>query len=56
MGGSLARSIGELARGAARVADGDLQVRVPVRGRDELAELARTFNTMAAGLEESVAR
>jgi signal transduction histidine kinase len=56
MGRSLASSIGELARGASRMADGDLQVRVPVRGRDELAGLARTFNTMAAGLEESMAR
>jgi signal transduction histidine kinase len=56
MGRSLAGSIGELARGASRMAAGDLRARVPVRGRDELAELARTFNTMAAGLEESVAR
>ena len=56
MGRSLAGFIGELARGASRMAAGDLQVRVPVRGRDELAKLARTFNTMAAALEESMAR
>lgn len=37
--------------GAARaVADGRLDVAVPVRGNDELAELSRTFNTMAARL------
>ena len=56
MGRSLASSIGELGRGASRMADGDLQVRVPVRGRDELADLALTFNSMAAALEESLAR
>jgi signal transduction histidine kinase len=56
MGRSLASSIGELAQGASRVAAGDLQARVPVHGRDEVAELARTFNTMTARLEESTAR
>jgi signal transduction histidine kinase len=56
MGRSLTSSIGELAQGASRMAAGDLQVRVPVHGRDELAELAQTFNSMAAGLEESMAR
>jgi len=56
MGRSLAASIGELTRGASRMAAGDLQARVPVRGHDEVAKLAHTFNTMAARLEESTAR
>jgi signal transduction histidine kinase len=56
MGRSLANPIAELARGASRMAAGDLQARVPVRGRDELAELALTFNSMAAALERSMAR
>lgn len=33
---------------------GDLQVRLPVRGRDELAELTATFNETAAALEDTV--
>ncbi|WP_182899913.1 cell wall metabolism sensor histidine kinase WalK [Microbispora sp. H10830] len=33
---------------------GELQVRLPVRGRDELAELTATFNETAAALEDTV--
>ena len=40
-----------LSRGAKQIAGGRLDVRVPVAGRDEMAELARTFNEMAAQLE-----
>ncbi|GAA1556760.1 HAMP domain-containing sensor histidine kinase [Actinomadura kijaniata] len=41
--------------GAARaLGDGDLTVRVPERGRDELADLARTFNATADALERMV--
>jgi signal transduction histidine kinase len=47
---SLARSIAELGRGASAMAEGDLSVRVPVRGSDEFARLAATFNDMAARL------
>ncbi|MFY3386549.1 ATP-binding protein [Paracidovorax sp. MALMAid1276] len=39
-----------LAQGARAVAQGQLHTRVPVQGRDELAQLARTFNTMAEQL------
>lgn len=40
-----------LSRGAKQIARGRLDVRVPVTGRDEMAELARTFNEMAEQLE-----
>jgi signal transduction histidine kinase len=47
----LAGRVGELAIGAQRVSTGDLDVRLRVRGHDELTELARTFNAMAESLE-----
>ncbi len=40
-----------LDRVAKKVAQGDLGVRVPVIGNDEMASLARTFNEMAARLQ-----
>jgi len=40
-----------LNRAAEEIAQGNLQVRVPVTGNDEMADLARTFNEMAAQLE-----
>jgi len=40
-----------LNRAAREVAQGNLNVRVPVTGRNEMAELARTFNEMAEQLE-----
>ncbi len=42
-----------LNRAAEEIAQGDLSVRVPTAGNDEMAELARTFNEMAAQLEEA---
>ncbi|PJI98271.1 two-component system sensor histidine kinase BaeS [Acidovorax sp. 69] len=39
-----------LATGARGIAAGHLHTRVPVQGNDELAQLARTFNTMAEQL------
>ncbi|EXJ15825.1 diguanylate cyclase [Imhoffiella purpurea] len=42
-----------LERGAAAIGAGDLRARVPVRGRDELAQLASVFNHMADNLETS---
>lgn len=39
-----------LAHGARDIAQGHLHTRVPVQGNDELAHLARTFNTMAEQL------
>lgn len=39
-----------LAEGVRRLADGRFETRVPVRGQDEVAALARTFNRMSADL------
>ncbi|MCL2090534.1 MAG: MtrAB system histidine kinase MtrB [Micrococcales bacterium] len=41
---------------AARFADGHLDERMAVRGADEMATLARTFNAMAANLSDQIAR
>lgn len=41
------RPVNALTSAAKRMRSGDLSVRVPERGRDELAELARSFNSMA---------
>ena len=49
----LARPVQHVAAATTRVASGDLQARVPVEGGDELADLARSFNRMAASLEEA---
>ena len=40
------RPLRDLETGLAQVADGDLSVRVPVRGADELGQLAEHFNAM----------
>ncbi len=43
----------ELNRAAQSIARGDLAARAPEDGRDEMARLGRTFNEMAARLEEA---
>ncbi|THV41131.1 diguanylate cyclase [Glycomyces buryatensis] len=45
---STTRPLAELAGAAERVSDGDLDVRVPVHGKDEVANLALAFNRMTA--------
>lgn len=45
---STTRPLHELADAAERVSEGDLDVRVPVHGRDEVAHLALAFNRMTA--------
>ena len=42
-----------LDRAARQIAEGDLNVRLPVEGRDELSALALTFNQMAAQLQKA---
>lgn len=42
-----------LTKGARALAAGQLDVRVPVRGRDEVGELAQAFNQMAESLERN---
>lgn len=43
-----------LQRGVQRFGDGDLGARVPVHGRDEVADLSRQFNAAAARIEALV--
>jgi putative nucleotidyltransferase with HDIG domain len=45
--------IERLVRGTRHIAEGNLQYRVDVRGRDEVSELAHAFNKMAGNLDES---
>ncbi|MEA2382709.1 MAG: hypothetical protein QOH72_2680 [Solirubrobacteraceae bacterium] len=53
LGRAVATPVRRVAEAADRLAAGDLGARVPVRGRDELARLARSFNAMGDGLQES---
>jgi two-component system, NtrC family, nitrogen regulation sensor histidine kinase NtrY len=50
------RRINRLAAAINLVAEGDLAVRVPVTGSDELTDLARTFNRMLGEMTQSRAR
>ncbi len=52
----LTHRLGGLTRGAERLAEGDWQVRVPASSKDELGQLARTFNRMALQLSEKEQR
>ncbi|MEU3719813.1 HAMP domain-containing sensor histidine kinase [Streptomyces californicus] len=51
---SVLRPVRELRRAAHSMGGGRLDTRIAVRGRDEMADLARTFNASAARLEHSV--
>lgn len=51
LGNMLTGQLREIQRGARRVAAGELGYRIPVRGRDELADTARSFNAMSDALE-----
>jgi len=46
----LTRHLSELSGASKRLAAGDLSVRVPVRGGDEVAQLTNAFNTMTEAL------
>ncbi len=52
----LTKRINRLGAAINVVAQGDLSVRVPVTGTDELTDLARTFNRMIAEMAQSRAR
>jgi two-component system, NtrC family, sensor kinase len=53
IGQSVLRRILELRKGALALAAGELRARVVVSGSDEIAELGKTFNEMAASLESN---
>jgi nitrogen fixation/metabolism regulation signal transduction histidine kinase len=53
LSGRIARPVRELAEGARRVAAGDLDIAVPVTTRDEIGQLATSFNAMTADLRGS---
>ena len=48
------RPVRQLGLTARQLGEGDLSARLTVRGNDEMAELARTFNDTAAALEQHV--
>ncbi|KDN16496.1 sensor histidine kinase [Amycolatopsis rifamycinica] len=54
VGRRIRRPIHELSAAADELGAGALGTRVPVKGRDEIAALAASFNTMAARLGESI--
>lgn len=50
LGSILTRQLHGLREGAVRISEGDLETRVDVKGRDELAQTAVCFNNMAQAL------
>jgi len=52
LAGRIARPLSRVGLAAKRIADGDYRARVPREGPREVADLAKTFNEMAAALEE----
>ena len=51
----LSRAVNRLTRATAAVRAGDFAVRIPVRRRDQIGDLQRSFNAMSADLESLVA-
>ncbi len=51
---SVTTPIGEAAQTSAKLAAGDLDVRLPVRGEDELATLGESFNAMADSIQTQI--
>ncbi len=51
----LSRAVNRMSKATDAVRSGDFSVRIPVRRRDQLGDLQRSFNEMAAHLESSVA-
>ena len=49
----LSRRVSSLAAGTERVARGDLTVKLPVKGKDELTKLTEQFNQMVTDLREA---
>lgn len=51
----LSRAVNRLSRATTHVQEGDFSHRIPVRRKDQLGDLQRSFNEMTASLEEAVA-
>jgi serine phosphatase RsbU (regulator of sigma subunit) len=51
----LSRAVNRMSKATTAVRSGDFGVRIPVRRRDQVGDLQRSFNEMAAHLESSVA-
>lgn len=51
----LSRAVNRLSQATTAVRAGDFGVRIPVKRRDQIGDLQRSFNAMAAHLESSVA-
>ena len=51
----LSRAVNRLSKATAAVQEGDFSARIPVRRRDQVGQMQRDFNKMAASLEELVA-
>ena len=56
MANVLTNRITEMSGGIRRFQEGDLSYRLEVRGKDEMAELAKSFNQMAGEVQESFGR
>lgn len=52
---ALSRAVNRLSQATAAVREGDFSVRIPVRRRDQIGDLQRSFNEMSANLETLVA-
>jgi len=50
----LSRAVNQISRATNAVRRGEFSIRIPVRRRDQIGELQRSFNEMAAGLDRSV--
>ena len=50
----LTRPLEELVQGAEQIGQGNLDIRIPVRGKDEFGHLAGEFNQMASRLQETL--
>ena len=55
MGRRIARPLGELAKGAAEIREGNLDVKLPEAGLDEVGALARAFRALVGELKEKAA-
>lgn len=51
----ISRAVNRLSRATAAVQEGNFAVRIPVRRRDQIGAMQRSFNAMAANLERLVA-